>query len=96
VAFLQRSRETARPRSPARSPAACSTSCAPADDSAAAFRRDRRHLFPAREVEVLLLLDDHLATGRHRQEAVHLEHTVRSHVKSLLRKLSVLCRADAL
>ncbi len=50
----------------------------------------------AREVEVLLLLDEHLGTD---EVAAHLfisEHTVRSHVKSLLRKLDVSSRREAL
>jgi DNA-binding NarL/FixJ family response regulator len=50
----------------------------------------------AREVEVLLLLDDHLATDDIAKRLFISEHTVRSHVKSLLRKLGVSSRRDAL
>ena len=50
----------------------------------------------AREVEVLLLLDDHLATEDIAKRLFISEHTVRSHVKSLLRKLGVSSRRDAL
>lgn len=50
----------------------------------------------AREVEVLLLLDEHLATNEIAQRLFISEHTVRSHVKSLLRKLGVSSRRDAL
>src|SRR5919199_2373385 len=41
----------------------------------------------AREVEVLLLLDEHLGTDQIARRLFISEHTVRSHVKSLLRKL---------
>ena len=50
----------------------------------------------AREVEVLLLLDDHLATDDIARRLYISEHTVRSHVKSLLRKLGVSSRREAL
>jgi len=50
----------------------------------------------AREVEVLLLLDDHLATDEIATRLFISEHTVRSHVKSLLRKLGVSSRRQAL
>jgi DNA-binding NarL/FixJ family response regulator len=50
----------------------------------------------AREVEVLLLLDDHLGTNEIAKRLFISEHTVRSHVKSLLRKLGVSSRRDAL
>jgi DNA-binding NarL/FixJ family response regulator len=50
----------------------------------------------AREVEVLLLLDDHLGTDEIAKRLYISEHTVRSHVKSLLRKLGVSSRRDAL
>src|ERR671931_981990 len=40
----------------------------------------------AREVEVLLLLDEHLGTDEIAARLFISEHTVRSHVKSLLRK----------
>jgi DNA-binding NarL/FixJ family response regulator len=50
----------------------------------------------AREVEVLLLLDDHLGTDEIAKRLFISEHTVRSHVKSLLRKLGVSSRREAL
>ncbi|HVA30370.1 MAG TPA: response regulator transcription factor [Gaiellaceae bacterium] len=50
----------------------------------------------AREVEVLLLLDDHLGTDEIARRLYISEHTVRSHVKSLLRKLGVSSRREAL
>ena len=50
----------------------------------------------AREVEVLLLLDDHLGTDEIAKRLYISEHTVRSHVKSLLRKLGVSSRREAL
>jgi DNA-binding NarL/FixJ family response regulator len=50
----------------------------------------------AREVEVLLLLDDHLGTEEIAARLFISEHTVRSHVKSLLRKLNVSSRREAL
>jgi DNA-binding NarL/FixJ family response regulator len=50
----------------------------------------------AREVEVLLLLDDHLGTDEIAKRLFISEHTVRSHVKSLLRKLDVSSRREAL
>jgi DNA-binding NarL/FixJ family response regulator len=50
----------------------------------------------AREVEVLLLLDDHLTTDEIAGRLYISEHTVRSHVKSLLRKLGVSSRREAL
>ena len=50
----------------------------------------------AREVEVLLLLDDHLSTDEIARRLYISEHTVRSHVKSLLRKLGVSSRREAL
>ena len=50
----------------------------------------------ARELEVLLLLDEHLATDEIAQRLFSSEHTVRSHVKSLLRKLGVSSRREAL
>jgi DNA-binding NarL/FixJ family response regulator len=50
----------------------------------------------AREVEVLLLLDDHLGTDEIAARLFISEHTVRSHVKSLLRKLGVSSRREAL
>jgi DNA-binding NarL/FixJ family response regulator len=53
-------------------------------------------LLSARELEVLLLLDDHLATDEIAKRLFISEHTVRSHVKSLLRKLGVSSRREAL
>jgi DNA-binding NarL/FixJ family response regulator len=50
----------------------------------------------AREVEVLLLLDEHLGTDDIARRLFISEHTVRSHVKSLLRKLGVSSRREAL
>jgi DNA-binding NarL/FixJ family response regulator len=50
----------------------------------------------AREVEVLLLLDEHLGTDQIAARLFISEHTVRSHVKSLLRKLGVSSRRQAL
>src|ERR671937_118777 len=50
----------------------------------------------AREVEVLLLLDEHLGTEQIARRLFISEHTVRSHVKSLLRKLGVSSRREAL
>jgi DNA-binding NarL/FixJ family response regulator len=50
----------------------------------------------AREVEVLLLLDEHLGTDDIAKRLYISEHTVRSHVKSLLHKLGVSSRREAL
>jgi DNA-binding NarL/FixJ family response regulator len=50
----------------------------------------------AREVEILLLLDEHLDTQDIAKRLFISEHTVRSHVKSLLRKLDVSSRKEAL
>jgi DNA-binding NarL/FixJ family response regulator len=50
----------------------------------------------AREVEVLLLLDEHLGTDDIAKRLFISEHTVRSHVKSLLHKLQVSSRREAL
>ena len=50
----------------------------------------------AREVEVLLLLDQHLGTDEIARRLFISEHTVRSHVKSLLKKLGVSSRREAL
>ena len=50
----------------------------------------------ARELEVLLLLDQHLGTEEIAQRLIISEHTVRSHVKSLLSKLDVSSRREAL
>lgn len=54
------------------------------------------HALSARELEVLLLLDDHLGTDDIARRLFISEHTVRSHVKSLLRKLGVSSRREAL
>jgi two-component system nitrate/nitrite response regulator NarL len=53
-------------------------------------------LLSARELEVLLLLDEHLGTEEIARRLYISEHTVRSHVKSLLRKLDVSSRREAL
>jgi DNA-binding NarL/FixJ family response regulator len=50
----------------------------------------------ARELEVLLLLDRHLSTEEIAARLLISEHTVRSHVKSLLGKLGVSSRREAL
>jgi len=50
----------------------------------------------AREMEVLLLLDEHLGTDEIAGRLFISEHTVRSHVKSLMRKLGVSSRREAL
>jgi two-component system, NarL family, nitrate/nitrite response regulator NarL len=50
----------------------------------------------ARELEVLLLLDEHLGTDQIAKRLFISEHTVRSHVKSLRRKLDVSSRREAL
>jgi DNA-binding NarL/FixJ family response regulator len=49
----------------------------------------------AREVEILLLLDDRLETDEIAKRLFISEHTVRSHVKGVLRKLGVSSRRDA-
>ena len=59
-------------------------------------RVDRRRALSARELEVLLLLDEHLGTDEIAKRLFISEHTVRSHVKSLLRKLGVSSRREAL
>jgi DNA-binding NarL/FixJ family response regulator len=53
-------------------------------------------LLSARELEVLLLLDEHLGTEDIARRLYISEHTVRSHVKSLLHKLDVSSRRQAL
>jgi DNA-binding NarL/FixJ family response regulator len=50
----------------------------------------------ARELEVLLLLDQHLSTDAIANRLFISEHTVRSHVKNLLAKLNVSSRREAL
>jgi DNA-binding NarL/FixJ family response regulator len=54
------------------------------------------HALSARELEVLLLLDQHLGTEEIAQRLIISEHTVRSHVKNLLGKLGVSSRREAL
>jgi DNA-binding NarL/FixJ family response regulator len=49
----------------------------------------------AREVEILLLLEDRLETDEIAKRLFISEHTVRSHVKSILRKLNVSSRREA-
>ena len=53
-------------------------------------------LLSARELEVLLLLDEHLGTEEIAHRLFISEHTVRSHVKSLLHKFGVSSRRQAL
>ena len=53
-------------------------------------------LHSPRELEVLLLLDRHLSTEEIATRLFISEHTVRSHVKSLLGKLGVSSRREAL
>jgi DNA-binding NarL/FixJ family response regulator len=53
-------------------------------------------LLSARELEVLLLLDQHLSTDEIAKRLFISEHTVRSHVKNLLAKLGVSSRREAL
>lgn len=57
---------------------------------------DLARMLSAREVEVLLLLDEHLGTDEIASRLYISEHTVRSHVKSMLRKLGVSSRREAL
>jgi DNA-binding NarL/FixJ family response regulator len=52
-------------------------------------------LLSAREVEVLLLLDERLGTDEIAARLFISEHTVRSHLKSLFRKLDVSSRREA-
>ena len=54
------------------------------------------HIHSVEQLEVLLLLDEHLGTDQIAQRLFISEHTVRSHVKSLLRKLGVSSRREAL
>jgi DNA-binding NarL/FixJ family response regulator len=53
-------------------------------------------ILSARELEVLLLLDQHLSTEEIAKRLFISEHTVRSHVKNLLAKLGVSSRREAL
>jgi DNA-binding NarL/FixJ family response regulator len=53
-------------------------------------------LLSAREVEVLLLLDERLDTDEIAKRLFISEHTVRSHVKSVLAKLGVSSRREAI
>jgi DNA-binding NarL/FixJ family response regulator len=53
-------------------------------------------LLTARELEVLLLLDQHLQTDEIAARLFISEHTVRSHVKALLAKLGVSSRREAI
>ena len=57
---------------------------------------DVARVLSARELEVLLLLDRHLGTAEIAGRLFISEHTVRSHVKSLLAKLKVSSRREAL
>jgi DNA-binding NarL/FixJ family response regulator len=66
------------------------------DGSGTGVPDDIAHLLSARELEVLLLLDEHLGTEEIAKRLFISEHTVRSHVKSLLRKLGVSSRREAL
>jgi DNA-binding NarL/FixJ family response regulator len=50
----------------------------------------------ARELEILLLLDQHLTTEEIAARLYISEHTIRSHVKNLLAKLGVSSRHEAL
>jgi DNA-binding NarL/FixJ family response regulator len=58
-------------------------------EAQARSRRDRRGAV-GRRWRVLLLLDDHLGTDGIAKRLYISEHTVRSHAKSMLRKLGVL------
>ena len=49
----------------------------------------------AREVEILLLLEDRLETDEIAKRLYISDHTVRSHVKAVLRKLGVSSRREA-
>jgi two-component system nitrate/nitrite response regulator NarL len=66
------------------------------DQSAGGVPESIAAALSARELEVLLLLDQHLGTDEIAQRLIISEHTVRSHVKSLLGKLGVSSRRDAL
>ena len=66
------------------------------DQRAGAVPESIASALSARELEVLLLLDQHLGTDEIAQRLIISEHTVRSHVKSLLSKLGVSSRREAL
>ena len=67
------------------------------DPAAAPVVSDRvAGLLTPRELEVLLLLDHHLGTDEIAERLFISEHTVRSHVKSVLAKLGVSSRREAL
>jgi len=67
------------------------------DPAAAPAMSDRvARLLTPRELEVLLLLDHHLGTDEIAERLFISEHTVRSHVKSMLAKLGVSSRREAL
>jgi DNA-binding NarL/FixJ family response regulator len=66
------------------------------DGGAPAVPDEVAHALSARELEVLLLLDRHLSTEEIAARLLISEHTVRSHVKSLLGKLGVSSRREAL
>jgi DNA-binding NarL/FixJ family response regulator len=66
------------------------------DRSAPAVPESIAAVLSARELEVLLLLDRHLGTDEIARRLIISEHTVRSHVKSLLAKLGVSSRREAL
>jgi DNA-binding NarL/FixJ family response regulator len=65
-------------------------------DGGHAVPDDIARALSARELEVLLLLDDHLGTDDIAKRLFISEHTVRSHVKSMFRKLNVSSRREAL
>ena len=66
------------------------------DDREGGVPDDIAAALSARELEVLLLLDEHLGTDEIARRLYISEHTVRSHVKSLLRKLGASSRREAL
>jgi DNA-binding NarL/FixJ family response regulator len=66
------------------------------DDREGGVPDDIAAVLSARELEVLLLLDEHLGTDEIARRLYISEHTVRSHVKSLLRKLGASSRREAL
>lgn len=66
------------------------------DDTEGGVPDEIAAVLSARELEVLLLLDEHLGTDEIARRLYISEHTVRSHVKSLLRKLGASSRREAL